>query len=197
MTQWGSLHQDKRLPSGRTGIHWRPAWIWPDATEDLIQEQLQTCPPPVVHVCSGSSRVGDLRIDLHHPGADVHADARRLPLADESAGTILMDPPWTIQDLRERHRFVCEAGRVLAIDGVFLLYGPWMPRPTWATLESAWIRNQQRFRLPGSAITLTRWRKVHSRRSKHEEALRRGRVETIDEQHPLDFPPYQPKEGSD
>lgn len=175
--KWGQLHADQGNRTGRTGIHWRKAWIWPDETEDLILEQLEDAPRPVVNVCSGSKTIGDLNIDLHHPRADVHADARCLPLADESVGTVVMDPPWTIQCLRERHRFVCEAGRVLEMGGVLLLYGPWMPRPTWAELEDVWVRNQTRYRLPGSAITLTRWRKIHCRRTKHEEARTRGRQE--------------------
>lgn len=172
--RWGGLREDDRLRSGRTGIRWRPAWIWPEATEVLIREQIEDVPGPVIHVCSGSSTLGDVRIDLHHPRAQVHADARCLPLADESAGCVVMDPPWTIKDLRERHRFVCEAGRVLQVGGVLLLYGPWMPRPNWATLEDCWVRHQSRFRLPGPAPTITRWRKVHCRRSKHEELRKRG-----------------------
>lgn len=174
--KWGSLHQDNLNRTGRTGLHWRKAWIWPMETETLILEQLEDVPRPVVHVCSGSKTMGDLTIDLHHPRADVHADARQLPLEDESAGCVLMDPPWTIKDLRERHAFIREAGRILQVGGIFLLYGPWMPSPTWARLDRAWIRDQTSFRLPGSAITFTRWKKVHSRRTKHEEALARGKT---------------------
>jgi hypothetical protein len=182
VTKWGSLQEDNGNRSGRTGIHWRPAWEWPDKTKALILELLEDAPHPILNVCSGATTLGDVTVDLHHPRADVHADARCLPLGDETVGTVLMDPPWTIQDFRERHRFVCEAGRVLDTGGLLLIYAPWMPRPTWAELEGAWVRNQTRYRLPSAPVLVTKWRKVHTRRDKHAEARTRDKTGHHDDQ---------------
>lgn len=156
---WGGLRPDQRRARGG-GVEWRPAWKWPDEAEALIRDQLEDAPRPVVNVCSGATEIGDLTLDLDHPRADVQADARALPLADETAGTVLMDPPWTIQNLAERQRFITEAGRVLQPGGLFLLYAPWAPSLSWAELEGVWLRHQGRHRLPYAPVILGRWRKT-------------------------------------
>lgn len=153
------LLEDRRYRSGRTGLRWRPAWIWPSCAEDLAREQLADAPGPSLHMCSGSSRLGDVRLDAFHPSADVRGDARRAPFEDATFGAVLMDPPWTIQDLRERHRFIAEAARVLRDEGVFLLYAPWMPQPSWGLLEGVWVRVQDHHRLPRAPVVFTRWRR--------------------------------------
>lgn len=157
----GSLQAgDNRRRDGRDGIRWRPAWQWPDEAEDKIRDELTTTPEPVLHVCAGASTLGDVTLDLYHPGADVRADAKQLPFEDESFGTVVMDPPFGVKEVGERHKFIAEAGRVLGEDGILLLYAPWFPGPTWAELEDVWVRTSSRHRLPHAAILLTRLRRT-------------------------------------
>lgn len=157
------MAQDKRIKSGRTSkghAYFRPAWKFPVGVQRQVEAILAECPKPVLNVCSGSSRLGDTRVDLCHPAADIQADARSLPFADGSFGTVFIDPPYKMpgNDLVERQAVVSEAGRVVAPNGVFLLHAPWMPAPLWADLEDVWVRHQVRHRLPGPAVLLTKWR---------------------------------------
>lgn len=166
---WGALRpaapptppRNGRTTDGPDGVHFRAAWRFPPGVEDFIAAQLHDAPRPILHAFCGSSRLGDVRLDLVHPGADVRADARSLPFSDGSFGTILADPPFRMpgNDLVERQAVVREAGRVLRPGGVFLLHAPWMPAPLWADLENVWVRHQARHRLPGPAVLLTAWRK--------------------------------------
>lgn len=157
----GSLQaEDNRRQDGCDGIRWRPAWQWPDEAKDKIEAEMETCPGPVLHLCCGASRLGDIRVDLTHPSPDIRADARQLPLGDHSVGTVVMDPPFGIKNVYERQKFITEVGRVLEGEGVFLLYAPWFPGPAWAELEDVWVRVSSRHRLPHAAVLLTRWRRT-------------------------------------
>ena len=50
-----------------------------------------------LHVCAGTSELGDVRVDLEPraPGV-IRADMYRLPFADESFDTVIANPPWRI-----------------------------------------------------------------------------------------------------
>jgi len=80
--------------------------LWPDAVEEYLRERLVGT---TLHVCPGKSMLGDVRIDLFED-ADIKADAARLPVADNSFDTVLIDPPyngkfqWNHDMLNELHR---------------------------------------------------------------------------------------------
>lgn len=163
MSQTWAWGPDTRIASGRTSkahAFFRPAWKFPPGIQRQVEAVLVECPGPILNVCSGASRLGDVRVDIVHPAADVQADARALPFPDESFGTVFIDPPYKMpgNDLVERQRVVSEAGRVIRPGGVLLLHAPWMPAPGWADLEDVWVRHQVRHRLPGPAVLLTKWR---------------------------------------
>lgn len=143
--------------------HYREAWAWKGTTEGWLEQQLATAPRPHLHVCSGSSALGDVTVDLAHPDAMVRGDARALPVKDRSAGTVLMDPPWRML-MAEKQAFITEAGRVLRPGGLLLLYAPWWPTPLWAELEQAWVRVNGKHQLPFPAVLLSRWRKLEGAR---------------------------------
>lgn len=172
MSQASIQSSDNRLRSGRTAkahAFFRPAWKFPVGIQRQVEAVLRECPGPVLNACAGSSRLGDVRVDLVHPAVDVKADVRVLPFADASFGTVFIDPPYRMEgnDLVQRQRVVSEAGRVLRPGGVLLLHAPWMPAPLWADLEDVWVRHQVRHRLPGPAVLLTKWRaKANKRRSR-------------------------------
>ena len=68
------------------------AWGWPAEVEQFIAEM---CVGYVIHVCSGSSKMGDLRIDKYM-SADKAGDMLALPIDSESADTVICDPPWGV-----------------------------------------------------------------------------------------------------
>lgn len=76
--------------------------------------------PPVLHVCSGNIGPGPwLRVDVNRErGPDVVADGRALPLRDGAFGSVLIDPPWSVEYAEK-------------------LYGTDYPRPAHLLREAA------------------------------------------------------------
>lgn len=81
--------------------------LWPNEVESYLASRLIGY---TLHVCCGLSRLGDVRADLYQPDIDVRVDAARLPFADKSFDTVLIDPPyngvfqWNHDMLNELHR---------------------------------------------------------------------------------------------
>ena len=65
--------------------------LWPSAVEDYLRTKLWGL---TLHVCCGKSMLGDVRLDLHESDVNVRGDMTRLPFADESFDTILIDAPY-------------------------------------------------------------------------------------------------------
>jgi hypothetical protein len=84
--------------------------LWPEAVNDYIQSLLQ---PPTLHVCSGLSKLGDVRLDLYVPTADIQCDAADMHAvaADNSYATVLCDPPYN-GSFRWNHDLLSELARV-------------------------------------------------------------------------------------
>lgn len=161
---------DDRPAPGSEALGYREAWSFKGSrTRDLIRSKVEDCPGPILHSCSGSSSIGDIKLDLSAPSADVKADARALPVSD--VGTILMDPPWGLP-LDQRLVFIIEALRAIKVGGVLLLYGPWMPAFSEIRLEEAWVRVNGSLGMPGNAVLLTKWRKT-------------GKIDTDPEENPF------------
>jgi hypothetical protein len=156
--------RDARPRRGRANapgrVVWHPAWAWPKDTRAFVRRLVHEAPRPVVHFCSGSSRVGDVRVDLYHPAADVCADARRPPF--RGIGTALIDPPWNI---RPEHRFSLMNAVIGTIrpGGQLLLIAPWLvQRSKLVELQDVWVRTHRMKRgqpFPGLTL-LTRYVRV-------------------------------------
>ena len=110
------------------------AWSWPAEVEQFIAEM---CEGYTVHVCSGSSEMGDLRIDKYMP-ADKAADMLKLPLQNWIADTVICDPPWGVPR-HLRARLIYELRRIMKIGGKLIFNAPWMPRAPGLELENIWI----------------------------------------------------------
>lgn len=67
--------------------------LWPDALESFLAGLLVG---RSLHVCCGKSTLGDVRLDLHEPSADIQCDAAdmRLHVEDGEFDTVLCDPPY-------------------------------------------------------------------------------------------------------
>jgi len=110
------------------------AWSWPAEVEQFIADM---CEGYTVHVCSGTSTLGDLRIDKYLP-ADKVADMLSLPVDSYSADTVICDPPWGIPR-HLRARLVYELRRILKVGGKLIFNAPWLPRAPGLQLESIWV----------------------------------------------------------
>lgn len=110
------------------------AWAWPGEVEEFLKEH---CKGFTVHVCNGSSHLGDLTIDKYMP-ADIIADMCALPLRTGVAETVICDPPWGIQRA-ERHLLIFELRRILKLGGSLLFNAPWLPRVPGLELKEIWV----------------------------------------------------------
>lgn len=66
--------------------------LWPEDVEQAIADLII---PSCLHVCSGLSALGDVRLDLDATvKPNILGDASRLPCKDQSFTTVLADPPY-------------------------------------------------------------------------------------------------------
>lgn len=89
--------------------------LWPEAVEETIAGLLLG---RSLHVCCGKSRLGDMRLDLHEPSADIRADAAAMPLPDKSFDTVLCDPPYN-GEYQWNHDMLSELARLARARIVF------------------------------------------------------------------------------
>jgi len=81
---------------------WREAWAWTDKEEKLYAKLLKGY-KPVLHLFSGRSRLGDVRIDKESfPEVTHRIEIKpsldyRLPFADGEFDATILDPPWINQ----------------------------------------------------------------------------------------------------
>lgn len=108
-----------RAPLERTSKHaFREGWRWGRDVDAWFEQETSRLDlaRPLLHLCSGSSKLGDVRVDAFHELANVRATAFALPFRDGSVPTIVVDPPYE-WDLRARIRFGKEIARIHAGGG--------------------------------------------------------------------------------
>jgi|ERR1041385_2159117 hypothetical protein len=66
-----------------------------------------------LHVCCGKSKLGDVRLDLNEPTADIKCDAQDMRefVKDNEYDTVLCDPPYN-GDFQWNHNLLSELARV-------------------------------------------------------------------------------------
>lgn len=139
---------------------YQEGWRWGRSLRAWFHRELSsvTDPPerPVVHVCSGKSTLGDIRLDIAEDCGNVRADAFSLPFADGSVPTIVSDPPYD-WPLQYRMRYFIELARVHKGGGLLLHKAPWGPLDgLYEVEEMVEARNRH---LPRNVHRLTRSRR--------------------------------------
>lgn len=71
-------------------MRFRRLWVWTGEEYMFYQSK---CVGSVLHVCSGRSEFGDVKVDRYQK-ADVKADYRFLPFKDKTFDTVICDPYW-------------------------------------------------------------------------------------------------------
>lgn len=67
-------------------------WKWSRSDELKIGTWMKGS---VLHICSGSSQIGDIKLDLV-TRADIKADCLHLPFKSQCIDTVIADPPWNL-----------------------------------------------------------------------------------------------------
>ncbi len=137
-------------------------WTWTELEQKNVLKILSTCDKPVLHVCSGSSSVGDIRVDrvkitnpdvfLHgytqnRGAANILASMIELPFKDSSFPTVLCDPPYDYKWFENGiyQQMVDELVRVTKVKGTILFYAPAVfTHPTLYLKETKYSQMGQR-----------------------------------------------------
>ena len=125
----------------KNGTGWALRWRWRDGDVRKILDAIDGSPRPLVHICSGSSNIGDVRIDLkkidtlesnerfikkYTGHLNVVGNMYQIPIKTGSAGTVICDPPY-IDEARDGG-LIDELVRILQPGGMLIFYAPWVPR---------------------------------------------------------------------
>lgn len=114
------------------------AWAWPSEVEEFLRERSIGF---TIHVCNGSSHLGDLTIDKYMP-ADIIGDMYNLPLKTGIADTVICDPPWGM-DYVYKPKLMTELRRILKFGGQLIFNAPWCPKCPGLALEEIWVPTWQ------------------------------------------------------
>lgn len=137
-------------------------WTWTELEQKNVLKALELCDKPILHVCSGSSSIGDVRIDrvninsnvvfLHGPqqnrgGVTVVASMLDIPFKDSSFPTVLCDPPYDYKWFENGiyQGMVNEIVRVTKPKGNVIFYAPSVfMHPTLKLIDTVYSRMGQR-----------------------------------------------------
>lgn len=140
-----------RLPRENDGTRkanrYRKEWRFPPMVEAKIETYMRS---PSLHVCSGASPLGDVRVDLNAP-ADVRSDMLHLPFKDGYFETVLIDPPWHYPN-HLRPKLLWELRRVTKIGGHLILNCPWIPKIPRMKLDRVLVGLPPQFWTPVSLL---------------------------------------------
>lgn len=103
----------------------KQAWVWPDTVTKFFKKNIkkQSC-----HVFCGTSKLGDVRVDIEDNGFPTHiADILQgLPFPDDTFDTVFGDPPWKIAK-HLRSKIMYEMRRICKPYGTIILNANWNP----------------------------------------------------------------------
>lgn len=116
-------------------------WGWTKLEVNTVLNELNYCGRPILHVCSGSSGIGDVKLDrvlvnektLHAGGyqkylghANILGNMLELPFKDSVFPTVICDPPYDYSWYENGiyQKLVDEIVRVTKKDGKILYYAP-------------------------------------------------------------------------
>tara|TARA_R100001594_G_C3867283_1_gene222537 strand:+ start:36 stop:488 length:453 start_codon:yes stop_codon:yes gene_type:complete len=117
---------------------WIKSWEWPDEISENVRSLLE--PGQTLHICSGNSEIGDVKIDLDPRRADVQkGDMRDLQFETNTFDNVIIDPPWKL-GYYQRFRPFYEAVRVAKIGGLVIYNATWIPYANNTELLNVYVR---------------------------------------------------------
>jgi hypothetical protein len=135
-------------------------WTWTELEQKNCLKALSKCDTPVLHVCSGSSSVGDILLDRvkidyehltgfqeHRGHANVLGSMLDIPFKNSSFPTVLCDPPYDYKWFENGiyQGMVDEIVRVTKIGGKILFYAPSVfTHPALELIETKYSQMGQR-----------------------------------------------------
>lgn len=103
----------------------KQAWAWPERVEKYFRRNIKgrSC-----HVFSGSSKLGDVRIDIENKENVTHVYniLDTLPFDDNTFDVVFGDPPWKMP-YHVRNKVMYEMRRICKVNGMIILNANWTP----------------------------------------------------------------------
>lgn len=130
--------------AGTSHIYTVSKVLWPEAIEQFLATLFVG---HTLHVCSGKSRLGDVRLDLHAEDVDIRCDAANMRdfVRDGEFETVLCDPPYN-GIFQWNHDLLAELARVASKRIIFQHW--FIP----ATPEGRYKKAQEKFYLSASYV---------------------------------------------
>ena len=135
----------------RSYFKYKKTWSWPKSIENFI---LTKAKGHILHVCSGQSKTGNVRVDLYED-CDVRADMCSLPFKPEVFDTVICDPPWKIRT-ELRGRLLCNLRDVLRPGGLLIFNSTWLPAIPGLVIKEIWARVINRYWSNTTLITVAK-----------------------------------------
>ena len=114
-----------------------PAFSWHKSIGSFLEEIISEA--PLLHVCSGRSDFGDVKVDrfIRPASPGVVADWNSLPFGNDSFSAVFADPPWNLGYMARCGDFCKEALRVAPIAYIM---SPWLWVNEMARRTQIWVR---------------------------------------------------------
>ena len=104
---------------------YKAQWKFPIQVTKWLNQNVQGYS---LHVCSGSSDIGDVKVDVMPQSEGVtQADMFQLPFKHNTFDTVICDPPWAI-GIDKRWAITYQLRDVLKPNGILLFNGLWIPK---------------------------------------------------------------------
>lgn len=118
------------------GSHFNVTWFWNESNIKSVLNVLSELQKPIIHICSGCSGIGDIRLDKTYiKGEGMHlsntgspsilGDLHKLPFKSGVAGSVICDPPYDYDFTDET--LINELVRICKPKGKILFISPWIP----------------------------------------------------------------------
>ena len=141
-------------------------WRWTKDIDNEILSQLEGISGRIVHVCSGFSGIGDIRIDrFFNPNQNVikdsrvsglpnvKADMRYLPVRSGRCGAVICDPPYNMKRHEKEYPLLIEElVRITAPRGKIIWVCPWILQHPAIEPKEIWLRKSATGSNPGYKI---------------------------------------------
>lgn len=134
---------------------WIKSWEWPQEINENVELLLEE--GETLHVCCGTSEIGDVFVDLDPKRPDiVPADMRNLPFLTNEFDNVILDPPWKL-GYYQRFRPFYEAVRVCKIGGLIIYNATWIPYAKNTELVDVYVRRDSHW---GNISVFSVFRKI-------------------------------------
>ena len=117
-------------------------WKWSKELEKFFIKKNHSLS---LHVCSGMSLIGDIRVDLDTSSkANIIADMFHLPFKKEVFNTIICDPPYKLA-YHKRLQFLYPLSDLLKCNGRLIIKINWIPRIKGLKRIGIWLYEGARY----------------------------------------------------